>query len=281
MADHADAHIHLFEHSLESSFPNRPGVAIDEAACYDSIAAELDVKAALIVCYAVGERYAGNNDYVARLIPQYDWIRPAAYVEVDTPPSLAVLENWRDQGFIGLTMYPGAQLEKLGQFPDEIWEWMIAHQWVLSVNSSGEGWSAWTDILDRHDQLRLLMSHLGLPPKVAESIDAATARETTIHQTRLASYPQVRVKLSGFYALTEPSFDYPHELAWPYVEVLKEHFGVERLLWASDYTPCLNHHTVPQTLHLFDKMPFMSASDCEAIKGGNLLQLLQQASKKG
>jgi len=178
-------------------------------------------------------------------------------------------------------MYPGAALEKLRQFPDEIWEWMIEHGWVLSVNASGEAWSAWTDILDRHEQLRLLLSHLGLPPKATGPIDAATARAAMIHQTGLAKYPQVAVKLSGFYALTEPSYDYPHELAWPYVKVLLKVFGVERLLWASDYTPCLNHHTVPQTLHLFDKMPFLSAGDCEAITGGNLLKLLQQASVQG
>jgi predicted TIM-barrel fold metal-dependent hydrolase len=278
MARHADAHIHLFEHSLEGSFAARPGVQMDEAACYDSLAAENDVVAALIVCYAASERYAGNNEYVASLIPRYDWVRPAAYVEAGAPPSLADLEAWRDQGFIGLTMYPGAAVEELRRFPDEVWEWMVANQWLLSVNSSGEAWSAWTDVLDRHDQLRLVMSHLGLPPKVSAPIDVETAGAAMVHQVSLAEYPEVRVKLSGFYALTEPSHDYPHELAWPYVEVLTGAFGAERLLWASDYTPCLNHHTFVQTLGMFAKMPFLGAEDREAITGGNLLQLLQEAS---
>ena len=51
MPRRADAHIHLFEHSLPGSFPTRPGVQIDEAACYDSLAKEHDVAAALIVCF--------------------------------------------------------------------------------------------------------------------------------------------------------------------------------------------------------------------------------------
>jgi len=278
MAPHADAHIHLFEHSLSGSFPARPGVCMDEAACYDSLAAENDVAAALVVCYAAGERYAGNNEYVAGLVPRYQWIRPAAFVDVGAPPSLDTLETWRDQGFIGVTMYPGAALDDLHRFPDEVWDWMVANRWLLSVNSSGEAWSAWTDVLERHQQLRLVMSHLGLPTKVSEPIDLGAARAAMVHQVGLAQYPQVRVKLSGFYALTEPSYDYPHELAWPYVEALMEAFGVERLLWASDYTPCLNHHTFVQTLHLFDGMPFLGPDDRERITGGNLLQLLQESA---
>lgn len=154
---------------------------------------------------------------------------------------------------------------------------MIDRHWLLSVNSSGEGWAAWTDVLDRHGALRLVMSHLGLPPKVGEPIDGATARAAMRHQTELANYAEVHVKLSGFYALTEPSYDYPHQLAWPYAEVLIEAFGVERLLWASDYTPCLNHHTFAQTLGLLSKMPFLDQGHREAIAGGSLLRLLREA----
>ena len=77
MPRRADAHIHLFEHSLPGSFPTRPGVQIDEAACYDSLAKEHDVAAALIVCFT-GYGNDGNHEYVAGLMPKYDWVRPAA-----------------------------------------------------------------------------------------------------------------------------------------------------------------------------------------------------------
>ncbi|MFH1567509.1 MAG: amidohydrolase family protein, partial [Gemmatimonadota bacterium] len=271
MAHHADAHIHLFEHNLQGTFADRPGVHMDEAACYDSLAADHDVAAALVVCYAAGERYAGNNEYVAGLIPRYGWIRPAAYVDVTAPPGPEALARWRDQGFVGLTMYPGAAAARLHEFPDEVWEWLTAHQWLLSVNSNGAGWPAWVGVLERHPELRLVLSHLGLPAKVTAPIDGAAARAALAPQIRLAQFPQVRVKLSGFYALTEPSHDYPHALAWPYVEALAGAFGTGRLLWGSDYTPCLNHHTFVQTLGIFAKMPFLSGAEREAIGGGNLL----------
>ena len=275
MPRRADAHIHLFENSLPGSFPARPGVRIDEAACYDSLAQEHDVAAALIVCHT-GAGNEGNNEFVAGLKPKYDWIRPAAYVDPRQPPSLETLGKWRDQGFVGLVMYVDPEnAAGLETFPDEIWEWMIARNWLLSVNSKGEPWSAWHEVLQRHPRLRLVMSHLGLPDKVEAPIGPEQARSGLSRQTALARYPEVRVKLSGFYALTEPQHDYPHELAWPYVEVLIEAFGVERLLWASDFCPHLKFQTFPQTLGLLWKMPFLGDGDRDRIAGENLLQLLE------
>lgn len=279
MTDRADAHIHLFEHSLSGVFPSRSGDQINEAALYDSLAEEHGVAAALVVCYAPGGLYAGNNEFVGGLLKSYPWARPAAFVDPATPPSLDTLEGWRKQGFIGLTMYISPDnADDLRRFPDEIWNWMTERRWLLSVNSSGETWTVWPEVLERHNSLRLVMSHLGLPPKASEPIDRATAQAGLQNQTALARFPEVCVKLSGFYALTEPSYDYPHEMAWPYVEALIESFGVERLLWGSDFTPSLNHHTFPQTLGLLWKMPFLDDSRRDQIAGGNLLRRLEEAA---
>ncbi len=95
----------------------------------------------------------------------------------------------------------------------------------------------------------------------------------------LAKFPGPRIKLSGFYALTTPSHDFPHEAAWPYVECIRAAFGVERLLWGSDYPPCLDSLSYPQTFEMFEKMPFFSASDREQIEGDNLHSLLADAKQ--
>ena len=63
-----------------------------------------------------------------------------------------------------------------------------------------------------------------------------------------------------------------------YVEALIEALGVERLLFASDYAPCLNFQTYPQTLELLWKMPFLRDDDGDRIAGGNLMALLQEAA---
>ncbi len=89
MAIHADAHIHLFAGGYQvRSFASRPGVSINEAACYDSLTRDYNVSAALVVGYAAKDWCAENNAYLTEQSPQYDWIRPAAFVAIDSAPAI-------------------------------------------------------------------------------------------------------------------------------------------------------------------------------------------------
>ena len=85
--------IHLFEHPLGGTFSARPGVHIDEAACFDSLARDNDVAAALIVCHTDCEGNDGTNEYVIGLQSKYDWVRPATYTKPDNPPNADTLET--------------------------------------------------------------------------------------------------------------------------------------------------------------------------------------------
>ena len=278
MSERADAHIHLFEGGYQDSFVKRLGRPIDEAVCYASLAEDHGVKAALVVAYADVPWAAENNRYLARMVAQYDWVRPVAYYDPGEPPTTDDLERLKSEGFVGLSFYVFGQerVDALLSISDEVWSWLTSRQWLVSVNSKGGDWTAWQTILQQHGELRLVVSHLGLPPKVSEPPTEAGAREAMASVLALAGFPQSRVKLSGFYAMTDPGHDYPHRAAWPYVEALMEAFGVERLLWASDFSPCLDWLTFPQTFGLFSRMPFLSEADRERIEGSNLLALLDE-----
>ena len=105
MADRADAHIHLFDTSFQGSFTMRPGVRIDEAACYGSLAEEHDVRAALVVAFASEPWCAQNNGCLVKMAAEYDWVRPVAYFEPTDPPSIEQLERYAQQRFVGLSCY--------------------------------------------------------------------------------------------------------------------------------------------------------------------------------
>jgi len=276
MSERADAHIHLFEGGFSGSFAGRPGVRLDEPACYASLASEYGVSRALVVGYAGQPWSAGNNDWLAQQVERHEWIRPVAYVDPHHPPSIAELERRRGQGFVGISLYvfDAEGREALERLPSAFWSWLEERRWLISVNSQGQYWAAWGLILQRHGELRLLVSHLGLPPKASRPPSKAQAEEALKEVLALAGFPGPRVKLSGFYALSEPGYDYPHTAAWPYVEALLAAFGAGRLLWASDFSPCLNYLTFPQTLGLFAHMPFLGEAQRRAIEGENLLALL-------
>src|SRR5690349_19115857 len=106
MPDRADAHIHLFRNGYGGqSFTARPGVRVDEAACYKSLAAQHGVDAALVVGYAGEPWCEGNNDFVAVTAEAHPWVKPVAFVDFKVPLSIDMLESLRRQRFIGLSFY--------------------------------------------------------------------------------------------------------------------------------------------------------------------------------
>ena len=278
MTSRADAHIHLFaEGYQDKSFASRPGVSINEVACYESLAREHDVTAALVVGYT-GKRWcADNNQYLARLSPNHDWIKPVACIDVESPPMVQDLELLCDRGFVGVSLFVfGEETQQLGRISRDVWRWLDEHNWLVSANSEPGGWPAWQPVLESFPRLRLLVSHLGQPPAVTSPLGREEAASVMRPVTQLAIYPGVCVKLSGFYSLSSPGHNYPHTAAWPYVELLSDCFSIDRLLWGSDFSPCLDWVTFPQTIDLFEMMPFLDQRDVELITGGNLLALLDE-----
>ena len=80
MPGRADAHIHLFEGSFQGSFTHRPGVRIDEAVCYQSLAKDHDVRAALVVASSSQP----CCDFLAGKAAEHDWVRSARHPSTQT-----------------------------------------------------------------------------------------------------------------------------------------------------------------------------------------------------
>ena len=281
MVERADAHIHFFEQGFQDEFTARPGVDINELECFESLAADHQVTAALVVGYGAQEWCRDNNRFLADQLAQHDWIHALAYVSTPDDLTVAQLDMWRGQGFVGISIYlfDDNFASLLRRRPREVWQWLVANRWLISVNSKGKYWDAWVPILQQHGALRVVISHLGLPPAVDQTPSDQATRQTLAGPIAMAKFPGPRVKLSAFYALTKPGHDYPHEAAWPYVDCLRAAFGVERLLWGSDYPPYLDSLSYPQTFSMFSKMPFFSTGDCEQIEGGNLHSLFAEIDR--
>lgn len=111
MFDRADAHMHLFEGGYREGFAHRPGVQIDEALLYASLAADHGVKAALVVGYEGHPWSAGNNAHIAALKRRHAWIRPLAYVHPATMPGPDGLGALSYDGFVGLSMYIFSEMD--------------------------------------------------------------------------------------------------------------------------------------------------------------------------
>lgn len=276
MHERADAHIHLFKGGFHGSFAGRRGVKLDEPELYGSLAEEHFVARALVVGYAAEPWCTDNNRWLSPLARGLPWADPLAYFETARPPVIARLEQLRSEGFVGLATYvfdPEAAAA-VRRLPDSFLRWMTEQRWLLSVNSRGDYWRAWEKVLEQFGDLRILVSHLGLPERGG---DLSVAMDPVL---RLSAYPGPRVKLSGFYALSDPSSDYPHPSVWQCVEALIERFGTNRLLWGSDFSPSLDHVSFAQTYGLFGHMPFLDDPARWEIEGENLLSLLSEIERR-
>ena len=283
MPNRADAHMHLFRPGYASSLPEScRRVQPDEVTLYSALAEQYGIQQVLAVGYEGESWAAGNNRYLAGLAADHAWIRPVVFVDDLARLGLPPLEGWQRDGFIGLSLYLFTEhaVSALALVPDEVWAWMVRQHWLVSVNSRGERWTAWVPVLRRYPDLCLLVSHLGLPRPVAGALDTTMIRHELGEVCSLSKFPGVRVKLSGFYALTEPAYDYPHRAAWPYVEVLLDDFGPSRLLWGSDFSPSLEWLGFPQTFGLLAEMPFLDEPDRQRIEGENLLALLARLPRE-
>lgn len=87
----------------------------------------------------------------------------------------------------------------------------------------------------------------------------------------LAKHAQVRVKLSGFYALGQAKP--PHLDLAPLIERVYEAFGPKRLIWGSDCPFQVAHETYEDAISLIRDLDFISSEDKAWILGGTAEEL--------
>ena len=90
-----------------------------------------------------------------------------------------------------------------------------------------------------------------------------------------AQVPNIHLKLSGFAYVSQVDWEYPYSDTMWMVRKLYEHYGPERLCWASDYPPVLWYMTYQQSLEAVrTHCNFIPEADQELILGRNMGRLL-------
>jgi len=273
-----DAHIHLFAHGFEGRpLRDRVGIEGDEVDAYAHLMNGHMIEGALVVGYAAEPWCAGNTAYLASLAADRPWVHPVVFPTDLSAVTRASLEHLKHQGFIGLSLYlfTDDDLKSLDQWPNELWSWLEANAWLISVNGKAPAWDWWADRLTDHPRLRLLISHMGLPERADEILDDHQVRDRLAACTRLAGYPNTCCKLSGFYALMGRAV--MQRLADRYISCLSDAFGPERLLWGSDFSPHLDTVSFEQTITVVESALAALSLPVGGVMGGNLQRLIQEA----
>jgi predicted TIM-barrel fold metal-dependent hydrolase len=179
------------------------------------------------------------------------------------------------RGAQGYALYAldSTSAEAIARWPYDVLAELNAQGAVLSVNARPPAIEALRPFVNALDGCTVLFSHLGLPGRFRERPPDATAQTLLGPLLRLAELPNVTVKFSGLYAVSDPAHDFPHHAARPFVEALLTVFGPHRVMWGSDFPPALDYVSFAQTLDN-RLLKGCTSSEVAEIMGGNLVRVL-------
>jgi predicted TIM-barrel fold metal-dependent hydrolase len=187
---------------------------------------------------------------------------------------LGKLESLAHQGFVGISLYifSNEDASILQDIGDEIWQWLVDKKWLISVNSKGDHWLLWMEVLKRNPILTLLISHIGLlkiPTKPSSESEIANNLRTI---ASLVEFSNVYLKLSGFYGLEPSDPVHPYQMLDPYIKYIVEKFPKDQLIWGSDFPLSLDIVTFEQT---FENLNYIDAGRLSDILETNLARILK------
>jgi L-fuconolactonase len=125
--------------------------------------------------------------------------------------------------------------------------------------------------LKAHPDLPVILDHLGLhTPPVRPAGEHLFEEVPDV--VDLAQFPNVAVKFTGAPSLSlEP---YPFADVWARLRPMIDAFGVDRLMWGSDFTRCASLHSYRESVDFLLHTDEMSASDKEALLSGTFRRWL-------
>lgn len=181
-------------------------------------------------------------------------ILAVAGVDPRDPAAVAAIPGHAAFGAVAIRVNLGArpletdaELAGLDALVDATAEAGLAIQWTMRLPSAGliERAAA------RRPEAPQVFDHLGLPVDARDLTQLARVRD-------LAGVPELRIKLSGMYALSQEA--YPYRDTWAWAEGVLDAFGAARTMWASDWPLAGESASHAQHLALVDLLPFVDAT---------------------
>ena len=196
--------------------------------------------------------YLWDNSYLAKAATEF----PDRFVvagRVDPLASgasdrLRELMQW--PGYRGIRLAPNTDQDRWldGEDQDPLWTAAASTGATIGLLISWNQLPQAARMACRHPDVTIVIDHLGSPdysePSSIENL------------LRLADYPNVYVKLSGYPCGTGER--YPYRSAHSLIERVYRVFGAERVMWGTDWPVCLSRATYREAFESAWNLPFLS-----------------------
>ncbi|MBI2824781.1 MAG: amidohydrolase [Planctomycetia bacterium] len=268
-----DAHAHIWQPTARSAASIATLVSSETAIPPELLLEQMDEhgvdRAVLVQPVYPGE----DNSYVADAAAENpERFIAVCVVDPRKPGAAGRLTYWvKERGCRGLRLRPRIA-EEAEVFGDpSTWPlWRAAERLGIVVNvlASPEHLGKVAALAERFLAIPILIDHLAHPHLGGPGTEATAAGPLVA----LERFPNVHVKLSGFYYFSRG--EYPYNDCRELLRAVCEAFGPKRLLWGSDFPHVLSKTGYGQSLQFAEhSLDWLAAADRLVILGENAVRL--------
>lgn len=276
-----DSHIHLFERPYSDLFRNthiKDGEK-GEFALYQDYRKKFNVIGAFVIAYE-NKKWPDNNKFVAKLARENDWMYSFGYIRKDMEDFLPQAKRLMGMGHFGISLYIDQNDKTTWLYSkdmDRYWEYLKENNIPMSINMKFSQVKSLVKVLGKYPDQVFLLSHMLRPKIVSDKFDKDSYKVVLT----LMAFRNVYIKLSGFYAFVKDRWRYPQKALFQVLDVLKENFGVERLIWGSDFPPVLEFNTFQQSFEILHReYGGFSQPELEKVLYKNSLKIIESVNRR-
>ena len=205
--------------------------------------------------------YRWDNRYLADVLRQYpDKFQGICRVNPEDPAApehLARLTT--DEGFRGVRLSPSDKADGdwiRGSLMKPLWRQAADLKVPMTILAAPSRMPDLIPWIEQNPELTVVIDHMtDSPLNHPDELNKLLA---------LARYPQVYVKISHMWSLSQQSYPYPD--AAQQVKQVFDAFGAQRLMWGTDWPICLNKLSYAQAVALYrDHLAWLTPKDREQI----------------
>ena len=277
-----DTHVHIWEIDPPRYpiGPTAPGWTSepDEPATADQLLVDMNANGVDWSVVVQTSWSTWDNGYIADSVARFpDRLIGHGMIDPQDQHNADLVGYWMQdrglQGFRFHPMYYSQQQILLTKQNRPLWQQLAALGAIVQFHLRSGDATQIAEIASRHRQMRLLLDHMGYPDLEAKLMDFELILE-------LARFDNVYVKISDVKGRSLKEF--PFTDVHPYIQLLVDRFGTERLLWGTGYPG--HHRTKHNWLTLADELrlirqglPFLNQRQQDQILGGTAKQLWELA----
>jgi predicted TIM-barrel fold metal-dependent hydrolase len=180
--------------------------------------------------------FGWDNTYLLECLARYPGaFRAVGLVDPESRDNARDLERWMARGLSGFRFHP-LYYDREPRGPwwvdapenDPLWGAAEATGTILQFHMAPRHAPALARMIERHPNVRVIVDHLG-KPDVTEAAPYPSFQPVLA----LAAYPRTWIKIGDYQLASRQAF--PWRDTWPFVRLLADRFGADRVVWGTGY----------------------------------------------